>query len=334
MKKWIPVLLVLLISLTACGPAKLAEGVVARVNDVDIPQEDFDKEVESFKKQYEAQGQFLTDADLETVKPRLLDSLVIKQLLTEKAEELELTGDEDAVKTQIDMFKQQFPTEEEFAASLETNGFTVESLTEELKWQSVLEELFEQEVASKIEVSDEDAKAFFEENKNAYFTVPESAEVSHILLMVNEEQSEERALERITNIKNEIDNGLDFGDAASTFSEGPTRERRGQLGAISRGQTVPPFEEAAFGQEIGVVGDPVLTQFGYHLILVTGKNEESVTPYEEVAELIKQQLEQQGYEEGTMSYVEELRENADVVLPEWATAEPEEDAVEAPVQQS
>jgi parvulin-like peptidyl-prolyl isomerase len=332
MKKWIPVLLVLLISLAACGPAKLEEGVVARVNDVNIPQEDFDKEIESFKKQYEAQGQFLTEADLDTVKPRLLDSLVIKQLLTEKAESLELEGDAESVQSQMDMFKQQFPSEEEFTASLESNGFSIESLSEELLWQSVLQELFEKEVASKIEISDEDAKAFFEENKNSYFTVPESVECSHILLMVNEEQSEEKALERITNIKNEIDNGLDFGDAAATFSEGPTRERRGQLGAISRGQTVPPFEEAAFSQEIGVVGEPVLTQFGYHLILVTAKNEETVTPYEEVAELIKQQLQQQGYEEGTMAYIEELRESAEIVLPEWATAEPEEAAVAAPAQ--
>lgn len=332
MKKWIPVLLVLLISLAACGPAKLEEGAVARVNDVNIPQADFDKEIESFKKQYEAQGQFLTEADLDMVKPRLLDSLVIKQLLTEKADSLELKGDAESVQSQMDMFKQQFPSEEEFAASLESNGFSVESLSEELLWQSVLQELFEKEVASKIEVSDEDAKAFFEENKGSYFTVPESVECSHILLMVNEQQSEAKALERITDIKKEIDAGLDFGDAAASFSEGPTKERRGQLGAITRGQTVPPFEEAAFGQEIGVVGDPVLTQFGYHLILVTGRNEESVTPYEEVAELIKQQLQQQGYEEGTMAYIEELRESAEIVLPEWATAEPEEAAVAAPAQ--
>ena len=332
MKKWIPVLLVLLISFTACGSDKLEEGVVARVNDVNISQEDFDKDLEAFKKQYEAQGQFLTEADLETVKPDLLDSLVVKQLLTEKAEALELAGDSEAVDSQIEMFKTQFPTEEEFKTSLETNGFTEDKLREELLWQSVLQELFEQEVASKIEISDEDARAFYDENKALYFTVPESVECSHILLMVNEEQSEEKALERITAIKAEIDAGLDFGDAAAKYSEGPTKERRGQLGAISRGQTVPPFEEAAFSQEIAVVGEPVLTQFGYHLIQVTAKNEETSVDYEEVAEMIKQQLQQQGYEQGTMDYIEALRESAEIVLPEWATAEPEEGAVAAPAQ--
>jgi len=333
MKKMIPVLLVLSLILASCGSGKLDEGVVARVNKSDIPQAEFDKEIEAFKKQYEAQGQLLTDADLEMIKPRLLDSLVIKQLLLEQADKLKLEADSEGVLAQIDGFKQQFPSVEDFNASLTANGFTEESLIQELEWQSVLQKLFEAEVSGNISVSEEEIRKFYDDNLNAYFTTPESVEASHILVLVNDEQSEAEALAKITTIHNKIKGGMDFGDAAETYSEGPTKASRGVLGAISRGQTVPEFEEAAFAQEIGVVGEPVLSQFGYHLILITGKNEESNTPYDEVKDLIKQQLEQQANEEGTMAYVEKLRSDAKIILPDWATGE-EEEPVVVPAAQS
>lgn len=327
----IPLMLVLLLSLISCGSGKLEEGTVARVNKSDIPQSEFDAEIDAFKKQYEAQGQFLTEADLNMVKPRILDSLIVKQLLLDEAASLDITADSQSVQEQMESFKGQFPSEEDFIQSLEVNGFTEESLTKELEWQSVLQTLFDQEVAGKISSSDEDVRKFYDDNKDAYFTTPESVNASHILIMVGDEQTEEQALVKIKDVQQKIAGGMDFGDAAATYSEGPTKDRRGDLGTIARGQTVPPFEEAAFNQEVGVVGEPVLSQFGYHLILVTGKNEAFATPFEDVKDLIKQQLDQQAYQEGTMTYIENLRAEADIVLPEWATAEPEQ-AVQAPVQ--
>jgi parvulin-like peptidyl-prolyl isomerase len=323
MKKMIPALLVLIMALASCGSGKLDEGVVARVNKTDIPQAEFDKEVEAFKKQYELQGQFLTVADLETMKPRLLDSLVVKQLLLEKAEDLKIEADTEGVQSKIESFKQQFPTVEAFASSLETNGFTEESLTQELEWQSVLQSLFDKEVSENVAVSDEEIRKFYDDNQNTYFITPESVNCSHILIMINDDQTESEALVKISGIHEKIKAGMDFGDAAAAYSEGPTKANRGDLGVITRGQTVPVFEEAAFNQEIGIVGEPVLSQFGYHLILVTGKNEEIPTPFDDVKDMIKEQLNQKAYEEGTMTYIEDLRKGAKIVLPEWATVEAE-----------
>ena len=81
------------------------------------------------------------------------------------------------------------------------------------------------------------------------------------------------------------------------------------------------------------MGEPVLSQFGYHLILVTAKNEETATPFDDVKDLIKDQLHQQANEEGTMAYIEDLRKGAKIVLPEWATVE-EEAPVVVPAAQS
>lgn len=85
---------------------------------------------------------------------------------------------------------------------------------------------------------------------------------SHILV---EEES------KANELKKEIEDGAEFADVAKKNSKCPSGESGGDLGFFGKGTMVKEFEEAAFSLEVGEVSEPVKTQFGYHLILVTGK---------------------------------------------------------------
>lgn len=159
--------------------------------------------------------------------------------------------------------------------------------TEEYKMQmeaiakEVLTSMAINKVLADITITDEEAKKYYDENKEA-FSEPATVSAKHILVATEEEAAK---------IKAEIADGtITFEEAAKKYSTCPSKEQGGSLGAFSKGMMVPEFEKAAFESEIGVVTEPVKTQFGYHLVLVEGKNEASTKSFDEVKDSVINQL--------------------------------------------
>ena len=86
---------------------------------------------------------------------------------------------------------------------------------------------------------------------------------SHILVKTEEEAK---------NLATQISSEDDFARLAAEHSLCPSGANGGDLGFFGRGMMVKPFEDAAFSLETGKVSEPVQTQFGWHLIIVTDKN--------------------------------------------------------------
>ena len=77
-------------------------------------------------------------------------------------------------------------------------------------------------------------------------------------------------------ILKQIQGGADFAELAKKYSADGSASNGGDLGLISKGQTVPEFEAAAFGLQDGQVSGIVKTQYGYHIIKVTGREGDQV----------------------------------------------------------
>lgn len=131
-----------------------------------------------------------------------------------------------------------------------------------------------------VKVTDEEVKNYYEANKN-YFMNEEVVSARHILV---------DSLELANEIKNKVDDGLNFEMAAMQYSTCPSKEQGGNLGQFTRGRMVPEFENAAFELAVGQISDPVKTQFGYHIIKVDEKVSGTAKPLEEVFDIIKNEI--------------------------------------------
>lgn len=140
------------------------------------------------------------------------------------------------------------------------------------------------------EVTDAEIEAHYNQQRETRYKNPERVRASHILIKA-ENRSDAEALAKITEIKKEIDNGLDFAEAAKKYSEDDSNKARGgDLGLFPAGRMVPEFSEVAFSMPAGGISDPVKTQFGYHLIFKKEQLPEGYTELEAVKNSISNEL--------------------------------------------
>lgn len=74
-------------------------------------------------------------------------------------------------------------------------------------------------------------------------------------------------------LKSEIEGGTDFAEVAKQHSKCPSGREGGELGEFTPGQMVPEFDQVVFNEEVGKVHGPIKTQFGYHLVEITSRED-------------------------------------------------------------
>jgi peptidyl-prolyl cis-trans isomerase D len=142
------------------------------------------------------------------------------------------------------------------------------------------------------QVSDDELKAQYQQSIQQY-QVPNRVHVEHILLMtVGKTDAEvEEIRQKAEDVLKQAKKGAKFEDLAKKYSEDPgTKDKGGDLGWLTQGQTVPEFEKTAFGLDKGKMSDLVKTQYGFHIIKVLDKETAHTKPFDEVKDSIKTPL--------------------------------------------
>jgi peptidyl-prolyl cis-trans isomerase D len=142
------------------------------------------------------------------------------------------------------------------------------------------------------QVSDDELKAQYQQNIQQY-EVANRVHVEHVLLMtVGKTDAEvEEIRQKAEDVLKQAKKGAKFEDLAKKYSEDPgTKDKGGDLGWITQGQTVPEFEKTAFTLDKGKISDLVKTQYGFHIIKVLDKETAHTKPFEEVKDSIKTPL--------------------------------------------
>ena len=159
-----------------------------------------------------------------------------------------VAGQPDAPKT-MDEFMEKFPFGKERAREELTHAIVIKKLLDDVTAKANIDVNAEaDEIIAKIEADNA---------KNAATEADAKAKIDLIKAALNVTPADQVAAK--------------FAELAQAESSCPSSRKGGDLGTFTRGQMVKEFDEVAFALPVGVVSDPVKTQFGYHLILVTEK---------------------------------------------------------------
>ena len=255
------------------------DDVVATVNGEEIFRKELDRRLGVLKRM----NQEVTRA----VQIEVINQLTKKELLKQFVEGQDIVVSEGEVQGELEKIKYFLrsnpnDSEKSLGEILETQGSNIGELEDEIRRTLALSKYLDQRVG------DDEKSSYFEANKNAFNG--EKVKARHVLIDTTKLKTDaelKQAKQKIEEIKKEIDNGADFEKTAKKYSTCPSAENGGDIGFFQRkGSIVEEFAEAAFSMEVGEISEPVKTQFGYHIIKVTGKEEGKDVSYEDVEDMV------------------------------------------------
>lgn len=168
-------------------------------------------------------------------------------------------------------------------------------------------ELDIRQMASQYDVSEADLKQYYDTHRANYSQQAEQRKASHILLKVDEQHKDTDVRQQADELLARLRNGEDFAKLAREYSQDPgSAKQGGDLGYFGKGIMTPPFEAAVFALQKGELSEPVKTEFGYHLIRLDDIRPEQLTPFEEVKQQIKTELQLQQAEQAYYEKADEL----------------------------
>jgi parvulin-like peptidyl-prolyl isomerase len=306
LKLTLPILLALIAFVVAgCGgedDESVPADAIAVVGDVEVPKSEFDALLGQAKRSYKAQKREFPKAgtpEYATLKNQAVAFLVQRAQFEQQAEELDVEITDKQVDARLEQTKKQYfgGDEKRYQAQLKEQGLTEEQVRRDLRAQLLQEALFKK-VTAGVKVTDAEVRSYYEKNKEQYGQ-PESRDVRHILVPTKRQAQDLHAQLRA---------GGSFARLAKRFSKDPGSKDQGGKLTVAKGQTVPPFDKAAFELKKNELSQPIKTQYGWHLIEpLSAVKPAKTTPLKEVRESIRQQLEQTKKNERMTKWVEDTK---------------------------
>jgi len=298
---------------TVVSPA--TSGIAAKVNGTPITREELDRAMQFMLAQSQNKKE-LTAEEKKKAESAVLEQLISAELLYQAGKKLPIADINSRVETQIKQGKTKFPSTEAYEKALKTSGLSEKDLEEFARKEIYINNLIEKDIASKITISDEQAKKFYDENIDK-FKQPETVHASHILIGVDPKATAEeksKAKEKADALLKRAKAGEDFAALAKANSTCPSAPQGGDLGSFGKGQMVPAFEAAAFALKPGEISGVVETQFGYHIIKVIDKKAAGTIAFSEAKNEIINYLKIQKIQQSISELVDKLRKEGKVEI--------------------
>jgi peptidyl-prolyl cis-trans isomerase SurA len=248
---------------------------------------------------------------LEEAQKRVLDELIDRRLVFQVAKQEGMLPSEAEVNGAIEELKRnnKATDDAQFRAMLKAEGLTLEQVRRTVAERLAIGRLLSRQIRSAIIVNEDEMVKYYQANQEKFQRVPQ-AEIRHILLPVPPGADEAAVRARAEEARGKIAAGADFAQIGRQYSNPSSGASGDEVMTVHRGELAPEIEAPAFSLSAGGVSPLIRTESGWHLIKVERVQTETVAPYTEVRDSIRDQLFQEKFEAKRKEWLAGVRSRA------------------------
>lgn len=313
-------LLAALALLAAPSQARVFDRIVAIVNDDIITLSELDEAarpvIERLKESSPRPGAPL-ERQLFEAKAQILRMMVDQKLAEQEISRLGIAvTPEDIDRVIADVKREANMTEEELRQALKEEGISWEEYRKQVGEQLCRARLVNEEVRTKIVITDERCRRYYEENE-AKFRVYDEAEVEQILLAVrpgmaaSEREAQHARAQELLAV---LQAGADFATLARQYSDAPTKVEGGRLGWLRLDEMAPNLKKVIAALKPGGLSEVVVTDQGFQIFRLRDFRAGGLKPFEQVKDEIYRELFQQEVDREYEAWLSGLRKKAYIKL--------------------
>jgi foldase protein PrsA len=269
--------------LAGCASSAQGGGEIASVNGQKVSRADFDAKLEGGPQARQ-----------------VLTSMVQGMLIDQYAKDNNIAVPDADIQKKEDEIKAKYPPGQ-FEQILKQQNLTEADVKNILRQQLIIEKA----VGKSVVITDKQIKDYLDKN-HATLDKPAQVRARHILVA---------DLKTANAVEAQLKSGAKFEDLAKKYSTDPSsKDKGGELGFFQKGQMVPAFQDAAYSQKLGVVGPPIKSPFGYHIIQVEERKPATVANLANSHDSIRDTLKQQQEQTQIPQFLQTLRSKATIVV--------------------
>ena len=301
-----------------CGTIALAnkeivDKVIAVVNSEPVLQSDLNDLSSRSKKEGGIDEALLLGEPVEKLKnsaQEQLEYLIREKLVESEIKRQNLSVSEDRLNSEINtMAKRNGLSKAELETQIKKQGFSITEYRKILKAKIERQSFFENEVISKLRITDEDAYSEFRARFPKYKPSVNEFSIAQIYFNPKKGSSEE-AQKRAEEVLSKITAGEGFESLANKFNEDPRASKDGFLGSFKAGEFIPEIEKEIANLDTGKTTKVIQSKMGFHIVKLIDKKLTQDPQFLKVKEQIKSLLVEKNFKRQLKNWFESKKQDA------------------------
>ena len=255
---------------------------------------------------------------LRSTERQILDELILRKLQLQEAKKEKIEATAPEVRSAIEELKKRngLTSDEELRIAMSRELLSEEQFRKGIAEQVALTKLVARQVRSKVVVSEEEARRYYDQHQEQFRDIPQ-IKIRHLLVAVPQQPTRDeimRAKSQIEEAQALMKLGAKFSTVAKQYSEGSLASSSGEVWTMKRGELAPELEHIALTMPIRQVSGIITNPAGFHLIQAEERVAGQVLPFDQVKENVHGILFDQKAEAKFKEWVQSLKAKASVEM--------------------